>query len=87
VGDGAHGFALASAWTFRHRTDCGIYAVGTVTAWRRRGLATALLQHVLSVARAGGAKTATLQSTPNAQHLYESLGFVPAGRYEKLATG
>ncbi len=75
--------AVASAWSFRHGTDCGIYAVGTVPAWRRRGLATALLQHVLAIAEQDGARTATLQSTPMAQGLYESLGFLAVGRYEE----
>ncbi|MDT3439772.1 MULTISPECIES: N-acetyltransferase [unclassified Pseudofrankia] len=77
------GFAIASAWTFRHGDDCGIYAVGTVPAWRRRGLATALLRHVLATAERNGARTATLQSTQMAQSLYESLGFVTVGRYEE----
>jgi GNAT superfamily N-acetyltransferase len=75
--------AVASAWTFRHGTDCGIYAVGTAPGWRRRRLATTLLQHVLAVAEQAGARTASLQSTRMAQGIYESLGFVAAGRYEE----
>ena len=78
--------AVASAWTFRHGTDCGVYAVATVPGWRRRGLATGLLQHVLAVAEDDGARTATLQSTRMAVHLYASLGFVAAGRYEEWAS-
>jgi ribosomal protein S18 acetylase RimI-like enzyme len=77
------GDAVAGAWSFRHGTDCGIYAVGTAPTWRRRGLATVLMQHVLAVAEQDGARTATLQSTPMAQGLYESLGFVAVGRYEE----
>jgi GNAT superfamily N-acetyltransferase len=76
---------VSSAWSFRHGTDCGIYAAETVPGWRRRGLATALLRHVLGVAEAEGARTATLQSTRMAQGVYESLGFVAAGRYEEWA--
>ena len=30
--------AVAGAWTFLYERDCGIYAVGTVPGWRRRGL-------------------------------------------------
>lgn len=77
------GLAVVGAWTMRHGDDCGIYAVGTVPAWRRRGLAAALVEHVLADARRDGACTATLQSTPMGVPLYRSLGFEPAGRYEE----
>jgi hypothetical protein len=40
------GHAVASAYTCHHGTDCGIYAVGTLPPWRRRGLARALVEHV-----------------------------------------
>ncbi len=75
--------AVAGAWSFLHGTDCGIYAVGTMPEWRRRGLARSLMEHVLADAQRRGALTASLQSTRMAQHLYESLGFQPAGRYEE----
>ncbi len=75
--------AVAGAWSFLHGTDCGIYAVGTIPEWRRRGFARSLMEHVLADAQRRGARTATLQSTPMGQPLYESLGFEPAGRYEE----
>ena len=75
--------AIAGAYRLLHGADCGIYAVGTVPAWRRRGIARRLVEHVLADARRLGARTASLQSTPMAQHLYESLGFQPIGRYEE----
>jgi ribosomal protein S18 acetylase RimI-like enzyme len=75
--------AVAGAWSFLHGSDCGIYAVGTLPDWRRRGLARALTEHVLADAQRRGARTATLQSTRMGQRLYESLGFEPAGRYEE----
>jgi ribosomal protein S18 acetylase RimI-like enzyme len=77
------GVAVAGAWTFLHDGDCGIYAVGTLPGWRRRGLARTLVEHVLADAAARGARTATLQSTRMGQPLYESLGFEPVGRYEE----
>jgi GNAT superfamily N-acetyltransferase len=77
------GAAVAAAWSFRHGEDCGIYAVGTVPEWRRRGLARALLEHVLAEAVGHGVRTASLQSTRMAQRLYASLGFAPVGRYEE----
>jgi GNAT superfamily N-acetyltransferase len=77
------GVAVTAAWSFRHEDDCGIYAVGTLPEWRRRGLARTLVEHVLADAGRRGSRTATLQSTRMGQPLYESLGFVPAGRYEE----
>ena len=78
--------AVAGAWSFLHERDCGIYTVGTLPAWRRRGLARALMEHVLADAQHRGAHTATLQSTRMGQPLYESLGFEPVGRYEEWAS-
>lgn len=75
--------AVACAYTVLHDGDCGIYAVGTLPQWRGQGLARALVEHVLADAERRGARTATLQSTRMGQHLYESLGFEPAGRYEE----
>ena len=77
------GLAVAGAWSFLHGSDCGMYAVGTVPEWRRRGLARSLLEHVLADAQGRGARTATLQSTRMGQPLYQSLGFEPVGRYEE----
>jgi ribosomal protein S18 acetylase RimI-like enzyme len=77
------GMAVAGGWSILHDGDCGIYTVGTLPQWRRRGLAKALTQHVLADAYLRGARTATLQSTRMGQPLYESLGFEPVGRYEE----
>ena len=76
-------YAVAGAWTYRNGSDVGIYAVGTVPEWRRRGLARAMMQHVLADAYRHGARTASLQSTPMGAPLYASLGFRPVGRYEE----
>lgn len=75
--------AVSCAWTFLHHGDCGIYAVGTLPGWRRRGFARALMEHVLADAWHKGARTASLQSTRMGQPLYESLGFTAVGRYEE----
>lgn len=77
------GWAVAGAWSYRHRADCGIYAVGTVPSMRRRGFARSLVEHVLADAVRAGARTASLQSTRLGQPLYESLGFEAVGRYEE----
>jgi ribosomal protein S18 acetylase RimI-like enzyme len=75
--------AVAGAWSCLHDSDCGIYTVGTSRPWRRRGLARALVEHILADAHRQGTGTATLQTTRMARRLYESLGFEPAGRYEE----
>ena len=77
------GMAVAGAWSFLHGSDCGIYTVGTLPQWRRRGFAGALTDHLLADAQRRGARTATLQSTRMGQPMYVSLGFAPVGRYEE----
>jgi GNAT superfamily N-acetyltransferase len=75
--------AIAGAWTFRNGADVGVYALGTAPAWRRRGIGTALMLHVLADARRHGARTASLQSTAMGEPLYSGLGFRAVGRYEE----
>jgi ribosomal protein S18 acetylase RimI-like enzyme len=77
------GVAVAGAWSYLRDGDCGIYGVETVPEWRRRGVASALVEHVMADAMLRGARTASLQSTRMGQPLYESLGFQAAGRYEE----
>jgi ribosomal protein S18 acetylase RimI-like enzyme len=47
----------------------------TLPAWRRRGIARALLQHVLNVLRAEGVPVASLHASSDGHGLYEDLGF------------
>jgi len=77
------GRAIASAYTHHYGSDCGIYAVGTQPAWRRRGVAGALVEHILAEAYDAGMRTASLQSTPMGLSVYEHLGFRACGRYEE----
>jgi ribosomal protein S18 acetylase RimI-like enzyme len=72
---------VAAAIAFDHEGDCGIYNMGTLEAFRRRGLATALLiRHLLDAVERGCA-TASLQSTPIAEGVYRSVGFRDLGRF------
>jgi len=66
---------------FDHHGDCGIYNVGTLEPFRRRGLATALTAVLLRDAVARGCLTASIQATPMAEGVYASLGFRDLGRY------
>lgn len=47
----------------------------TLPAWRQRGIARALLLHVLDVLRAEGVPLATLHASSDGRGLYEELGF------------
>jgi GNAT superfamily N-acetyltransferase len=74
------GEIVSAALAYDFRGDCGIYNVGTVTTARRRGLGTALTAAQLYHARDRGCRTASLQSTPMAEHLYAALGFRDLGQ-------
>jgi GNAT superfamily N-acetyltransferase len=78
-----NGLAVSGALSVIHNGDCGVYAVGTTPAWRRRGYARALLEGILDDAVVRGASTASLQSTPEAESIYAAFGFRPVGRYEE----
>jgi ribosomal protein S18 acetylase RimI-like enzyme len=74
------GEAVATAMAFDHDADCGVYNVTTLEHARRRGLGTALTLLHLHDARERGCRTASLQSTPMAEHVYASVGFRDLGR-------
>ncbi len=48
-------------------------------AWRRRGLARLLMEHVLAEAGRRGITRVTLHASDEGRPLYESLGFAPTG--------
>ena len=69
------GESVATAIALDHEGDCGIYNVGTSEHARRRGLASALTALHLHEALARGCRTASVQSTPMAEHVYAAVGF------------
>jgi len=79
------GVAVAGAMTYDHDGDCGVYTVGTLAHARRRGLGTGLTALALDRARARGCRTASLQSTPEAERLYAGLGFRDLGAIVEYA--
>jgi ribosomal protein S18 acetylase RimI-like enzyme len=72
---------VAVAMTFDHNGDCGVYNVGTLEPYRRRGLATALTALHLRDAAARGCRTASVQATAMAEHVYARVGFRDLGRH------
>ena len=51
----------------------------TAPAWQGRGLGTALLRHVLAVARTQGAHTLWCDARHNTLPFYQRFGLLPAG--------
>lgn len=70
---------VAAAMAFDHGGDCGIYNVGTLEHARRRGLGTALTALHVHDALARGRRTASVQSTEAAEHVYAAVGFRDLG--------
>jgi ribosomal protein S18 acetylase RimI-like enzyme len=71
---------VATALSFDHAGDCGIFNVATIPWARRRGLGTALTALQLHGAKRRGCTTASLQSTPMAEGMYAAIGFKDLGR-------
>jgi GNAT superfamily N-acetyltransferase len=72
---------VSAAIAFDHQGDCGIYNMGTLEPFRRRGFGTALLAAQLRDAADRGCSTASLQSTPMAEGVYAAGGFESLGRF------
>ncbi|GIU78763.1 MAG: GNAT family acetyltransferase [Bryobacteraceae bacterium] len=65
----------------------GIYSVGTLPGWRRRGFAEAMMRHaVAEFRRRGAAGPVVLQSSPGGMELYRRLGFRRCTRYYVFST-
>lgn len=77
----------ATAMAFEHQGDCGIFNVFTREAARRRGYGTAVTAGLLIEASERGCTTASLQSTPIAEHIYAQLGFRDLGRFLEYGAG
>jgi ribosomal protein S18 acetylase RimI-like enzyme len=76
----AHGIRVDGAWacvalTLRAGDDVSVQYVATGAELRRRGLASRLLKAALAGERDAGARTATLQASPDGLGVYERLGF------------
>lgn len=78
---------VATAMAFDHDGDCGIYNVGTLEHFRRRGLGTALTALQLHRAFDRGCRTASVQSTEMAERVYAAAGFRDLGRFLEYVPG
>ena len=60
----------------------GVYAVGTLPAWRRRGLGALMTVHALRDGRERGFKTGILHASAMGAPVYARLGFAPIGFHD-----
>lgn len=72
------GEPVASAGAVAATSGLGVYGVATVPSHRRRGVGTAMTEHVLD---SGSWELAFLQPTDMAAGMYERLGFRTVGGY------
>jgi predicted acetyltransferase len=59
----------------------GVYAVGTSTVARRRGIATAMTWAAVQAGREWGCAAATLQASEMGEPVYRAMGFETVARY------
>jgi ribosomal protein S18 acetylase RimI-like enzyme len=76
---------VATALSFDHDGDCGIYNVSTLGWARRRGLGAALTALHVHQAKLRGCSTASLQSTAIGERVYARVGFKDLGRILEFA--
>jgi GNAT superfamily N-acetyltransferase len=82
-----NGRMVAALATLRRAEVVGVYHVATLPGARRRGIAGNLLLLALRAAQRAGCTLATLTATPEARHLYETLGFRTCGTIEQWIPG
>lgn len=70
-----NGMPIACALVFLGAQGAGIYDVGVLRQFRRRGIGTAIVLAALQYARDRGVPRALLQASSDGQRLYQRLGF------------
>ena len=68
----------------RRSPEAMVFNVMTDPAWRRRGVATAMLQAVIADGRALGCRRLVLRTSDDGERLYAGLGFVDPGNWRQL---
>jgi len=71
-----HPLVVGDHRSIAHGHQAIVLNVFTEPAWRRRGLAAMLMQHVIDWARSSTIETLVLHASDEGRPLYEKLGFV-----------
>ncbi len=79
------GKVVTTGMIFFHADVAGIYYVATHPHYRRRGLASKMMQYLLARAHAKEVRMATLQASEEGKSLYEHLGFKQICRFIEYA--
>lgn len=74
-----NGVPVSGCTMFRHGSVVGFHDVGTLPAFRRKGIASALMQEACSFAREHGCKSAVLLATGIGCGMYQRAGFRDVG--------
>jgi GNAT superfamily N-acetyltransferase len=73
------GHFAGRAWSFAPGPVAGIFDMDVWPRFQRQGLGRALLRAICGAARAGGARDAVLNATPDGERLYSAEGFQRIG--------
>ena len=68
----------------RRAPEAMVFNVMTDPAWRRRGVATAMLEAVIADGRALGCRRLVLRTSDDGMRLYAGLGFTDPGNWRQL---
>jgi GNAT superfamily N-acetyltransferase len=74
-----HGAAVATATLVLSDGVAGVWNVGTMPAYRHRGVAAAMMHHILAEARAMGYTSSMLLASDDGTPLYRRLGYRALG--------
>ncbi|SRR5579884_1994162 len=74
-----HGLVVATGMLFVGSETIGIYDITTSVAYRRRGIGSAMFQHILEDARNCNRRSCVLQASPDGLGIYLRAGFRDVG--------
>jgi ribosomal protein S18 acetylase RimI-like enzyme len=81
------GTPAATSTLFVHERVAGIYYVGTLPQYRKRGLGEAVTRRCVIDGFRGGCDVASLQASSEGQPIYERMGFQHVGYYRTYIPG
>lgn len=76
---------IATGILVLHANAAGIYYVATALNQQKKGHGTAMMEHLLTLAKAKGYHLSTLQASQEGKSLYERQGFQPLTTFKEYA--